>query len=64
MHHFLDITSGEVVGFEVIAGHVLQTGFVGFDQGLNDHIGRDFTYAHKHELDQRYAYSGHTCGYP
>jgi hypothetical protein len=50
MNHFLEIASGQIVGLEVVAGHVGQTGFMSLNHGLYDFCYGHFTDAHEHQL--------------
>ena len=64
MDHALHITSGEVVGFEIVACDVLKAGFVGLDQGADDYCGRHLSDTHQHELEQRYSHAADSGGNP
>ena len=53
MHHALNVTACKIVGFEIVAVHVLEPGFVGLDKSAHYHARRHLAYTHQHQLQKR-----------
>ena len=47
MYYALHMSTRHVVGFQIVAGDVLQAGLMGFDEAWHDDAGRHVTDAHK-----------------
>ncbi|CDB82677.1 unknown [Bacteroides clarus CAG:160] len=47
MHYFLDVSAGQIVCFQFIAGDVTQTGFMCFNQARHNDIRRYITNTHQ-----------------
>ena len=47
MYHALHMSARHVVGFQIVAGDVLQTGLMGFDEAWHNDAGRHVTDAHQ-----------------
>ena len=60
----LHITAGEVVGFEVVAGYIMQAGLVGLDERADNNPRRNLSDTHEHQLQQRHLDAAHPGGYP
>ena len=46
MNNLFNVSSGQIVGFQLIAGDVFQSRFVGFNHSRHDDIRRNVTYTH------------------
>ncbi len=64
MYYFLNVAASQIVGLKVIACHIGQSSFVGFNHSADNSGCWHFTYAHQHQLYQRYMDSAYTGGNP
>ena len=58
------MSARHVVGFQIVAGDVLQTGLMGFDEAWHDDAGRHVADAHQEKLDERNVHAGDLGGKP
>ena len=64
MYHALHMSARHVVGFQIVAGDVLQAGLMGLDEARHDDTGRHVADAHQEELYQRDAHARYFGGEP
>ena len=54
MNYSLHMSSGHIMGFEIVACDLMESGLMGFDEAGHDDAGRHIANAHKEELNERY----------
>ena len=54
MNYSLHMSSGHIMGFEIVACDLMESSLMGFDEARHDDAGRHIANAHKEELNERY----------